>query len=359
MTNNTLIRIGCVVLFFFLSGCIPKSIVDEVSLMHYVGFDRENSMLKGVVVYPNYAQKNNSSLITANARNPSSLKMELGHKSQYNVEMGQVRVIVFGDELSRYGLSQMLDAICKDPKFGIARIAISSGSSKDVLEKTLNESPLYLIDLLDESMESEGIPITDLHTMYDQFFGSGIDMYFPNLNLDSDGKIIVDGMAIFKKNKLQYKISDKEALLLKLLTDKNKRGTYDFNLSKNDHNTNIGVETLYGKHKTNIINENHEEKAKINLVLNIELEGLPDWVVLKKENDYTSLKYSLQKSISSEAESLLRTFQANEVDPVGLGRIHRTKHKNWSENDFYENIYPKMTFEVNTKVIIRQAGVGK
>jgi len=359
MTNKTFVKFGFVVLSLLLSGCVPHHIIDEVSLMHNIGFDREKKQLKGFVVYPDYQQGNDSSLISAVAPNPSSLREELGYKSQYKIEMGQLRVIIFGNKLSTYGLAQILDTICKDPQVGIVRIAISNDSPSKILKKTLNERPLYLMNLIEQSIKNEGIPESNIHTLFDQYFGSGIDMSFPLLKVDSSGKVKVDGMGIFKEDKLKHTISTKEAFLLKLMTDRNKAGVFNLKLTKNDQSSNIGARFLYGNHKIKILNENNHEKAKINLDLNVELGGLPDWMTIENEKDYKTIKNEIQKSISRDAAALLKNLQVKNVDPIGLGRMHKISHDNWSEDNFYKNIYPNMTFDVSTNIIIRQAGVGK
>lgn len=359
MTNKTFVKLGFVVLLLLLSGCVPQNIIDEVSLMHNIGFDRERKMLKGFVVYPDYQQGNESSLISALATNPSSLREELGYKSQFKVEMGQLRVIILGNKLSTHGLAQVLDTICKDPQVGFVRIVISNDSPNKILKKTLNERPLYLMNLIEQSIKNEGIPEANIHTTYDQFFGSGIDMFFPLLTADSGGKVKVDGVGIFKKDKLKYTISTKEAFLLKLMTDRNKVGVYNFKLTKKDRSGYVGVRFLYGKHKIKIINENSTDKVKINLDLNVELGGLPEWMTVENKKDFQIIKNELQKSISRDSATLLKNLQARNVDPIGLGRIHKISQINWSEDNFYKNIYPKLSFDVSTNIIIRQAGVGK
>lgn len=359
MTNKTLIKFGFVLLSLLLSGCVPHNIIDEVSLMHNIGFDREKKLLKGFVVYPEYQQGNASSLITAIATNPSSLRQELGYKSQYKIEMGQLRVIIFGHKLSTYGLAQVLDTICKDPQVGIVRIVISDESPSKILKNTLKQRPLYLMNLIEQSIENEGIPESNVHTTYDQYFGRGIDMSFPLLTVDTSGKVKVDGMGIFKEDKLKYKISTKEAFLLKLMTDRNKVGVYNLKVSKKGRSDSIGVRVLYGKHKITTLNESNHEKVKIKLVLNVELAGLPNWMTVENENDFKTIKKEIQKSITRDVEALLKNFQAQKVDPIGLGRIHKIHQNQWSEDSFYQNIYPKMTFDVSPNIIIRQSGVGK
>lgn len=358
MTNNTFIKMGIVVLTLILTGCVPHNIINEVSLMHNVGYDKEDEMLKASVVYPNYAESDNPALITAAAKNPSSLQEELSHKSQFPFEIGQVRVMIFGDQLSRDGLASILDPICKDPKIGIVRIVITDGTPDLILSKTLNESPLFLMNLIDKSIENEGIPESNSHVMYDQFFGSGIDMSFPNLTVDSKGKIKVDGMGIFKGEKLAFRISEKETFLLKLMTDKNKMGVYSFDLNMHGHKANIGVRTNYGKHKVKFIKENLREHVIVSLNLDVELDALPEWINLEDEKDLKLFKTALQKSISNDAELLLKDFQTNGVDPLGIGRVYKANHRNYSEKSFYDRIYPNMTYEVNTKIAVRQTGVG-
>ncbi|KAA0564600.1 Ger(x)C family spore germination protein [Bacillus sp. CH30_1T] len=356
MTNNAFVKIIIVALSLNLAGCVPHNIINEVSLMHNVGYDKEEDMLKASVVYPNYAENNNPALITAAAKNPSSLQEELGHLSQFPFEIGQVRLIIFGDKLSRDGLADVLDTICKDPKIGIIRIVITDGSPDLILSKTLNKSPLFLMNLIDKSIENEGIPESDLHVMYDQYFGSGIDMSLPNLIVDSKGNIKVDGMGIFKGDKLVLRISDKETFLLKLMTDRNKRGVYSFTLNMNGHKANIGVRTIKGKHKVKV---NLREQVKVSLNLDIELDSLPEWINLEKEEDLKLFNKALQKSISNEAELLLKDFQSNGVDPLGVGRMYKVNHRNFSKQSFYDRIYPNMTYDVSTKIVVRQTGVGK
>jgi uncharacterized protein YaaN involved in tellurite resistance len=127
----------------------------------------------------------------------------------------------------------------------------------------------------------------------------------------------------------------------------------------NRHKDNIGVRTIDGKHKVKIIKENHQEQAKVSLNLDVELDALPKWINLENEKDLKLFKNALQKSISNEAELLLKDFQKNGVDPLGLGRLYRINHRNWSEKSFYERIYPNMTYDVNTNIVVRQTGVGK
>lgn len=359
MTNNTFLKVSIVVLALTLAGCVPPSIINEVSLMHNVGYDKEEEMLKASVVYPNYAESDKPALITAAAKNPSSLQEELSHKSQFPFEIGQVRLMIFGDQLSREGLAPILDTICKDPKIGIIRIVITDGTPELLLSKTMKESPLYLMDMIEKSIENEGIPESDLHVMYDQYFGTGIDMSFPNLTVDSKDHVKVDGMGIFKDDKLALRISEEETFLLKLMTDTNKRGVYSFNLDMNGHKTNIGARTINGKHKIKITRENLRDQVNVSLNLDVELDALPEWINLENEKDLELFKNALQKSISKEAESLLKKFQTNGVDPLGIGRRYKANHRNYSELSFYDRIYPSMACDVTTKITVRQTGVGK
>ncbi|WP_218276376.1 Ger(x)C family spore germination protein, partial [Pseudomonas sp. FW305-BF6] len=88
------------------SGCVPRSIIDELGITHTIGIDEENGKLTATVLYPNYTNNNKASVIKTAADNPSTLKSNLGHKSQSQIVLGQVRTFVFGDSYSKAGISR-------------------------------------------------------------------------------------------------------------------------------------------------------------------------------------------------------------------------------------------------------------
>ena len=46
---------------------------------------------------------------------------------------------------------------------------------------------------------------------------------------------------------------------------------------------------------------------------------------------------------------LMATFKENEVDPIGIGNIVRSKDKTWEEESFYKQ-YPDLPIHVNVDV---------
>ncbi|WP_430509743.1 Ger(x)C family spore germination protein [Gottfriedia solisilvae] len=370
-----------------LSGCIPRSIIDELGITHTIGIDEENGKLTATVLYPNYTNNNKASVIKTAADNPSTLKSNLGHKSQSQIVLGQIRTFVFGDSYSKAGISRVLETICKDATIGNITFVVSDLKAEDIIKGLKTAPPLYLSHLLETSVLHEGTPETNIHTLINQYYGSGIDIYLPNISFDNEKQLIINGLSIFKGDKLKLTISNKEAFLFKLMNDKNISGYYDITLpiknkqkgKENDkqqkqnndkkqgddsekrpgNENNFALKSLYGKHKITLHKKGNENIINMNLTLNVELKGIPESINIEKKEDYHYLKKSMEQIIAKDIETLLKKLQQNEVDPFGFGIIYRSENKEWNEKEFYKTIYPKMKFSVKTDLILRQLGVGE
>lgn len=347
---------GILLLFLIMcvSGCAPQKVIDEIGITHTIGVDMDNNKILGSVLYPDFTDEKNIKLITAEADNLTTLKTSLGLKSQYPIELGQLRILVLGDALSKAGFSRVLETLNKDPSIGMVKVAVADHSSKEILQSIIKSPPLFLSHMIEQATEFEGLPDTSILSMQYQFFGEGIDVYLPNLQIDNQNKVGLNGMSIFKKDKLKLRLSQKETFLFKTINEENKKGTYPFTIRKNEKEANVGIQSLMGKHNINI---NHAEKEVfIKLNLTCELKGLPNWMDTRRVEE---LQQIAEKSMTKDIENLLVKLQRNQVDPLGLGMIYRSKSKIWSEDDFYKKVYPAFRFKVRTKIVFSQYGVIK
>jgi spore germination protein len=337
-----------------VSGCAPQKVIDEIGIMHTIGVDFVNNKIMGSVLYPDFADKKNLMLVTAEADNLTTLKTNLDLKLQYPMELGQLRVLVLGDTLSKAGFSRVLETLSKDPSIGMINVVVADHSSRQFLQSIIKSPPLFLSNLIEQATQNEGLPHTSILSMQYQYFGEGIDVYLPNIQLDNQNKIELNGMSIFKKDKLKLRLSQKETFLFKTINEKNKKGTYPFKIRKNEKEANIGIQSLSGQHNIDINLAENEVLIKLNL--NCELKGLPNWMDTRRVGE---LQQIAEKSMTNDIENLLVKLQSNQVDPLGLGMIYRSKSKIWSEDDFYNKVYPKFRFKVRTKIVFSQYGVTK
>lgn len=368
------------VICLILSGCIPRSIIDELGITHTIGVDAEKGKIMATVLYPNYTNSNKASIIKAAADNPATLKTNLGQKSQNQIVIGQIRTFVFGVDYSKAGISRVLETICKDARIGNITFVISDSKAEDILKGIKDAPPLFLSHLIETSVQHEGIPETNLHTLLSQYYGSGIDIYLPNISFDNEKQLRMNGLGIFKGDKLTLNVSNKEAFLFKIMSEKNKRGYYDITLPKKDNQktnknnenqkgkqnekkpgneNNFAFSSLYGNHKITLHKKDNEYTVNVNIKLNVELKGIPESINLEKKEDFHYFQKSMEKILAKDIETLLIKLQKNEVDPLGFGIIYRSQSKEWNEKNFYKNVYPKMKFSVKTDLNLRQMGVGE
>ena len=70
----------------------------------------------------------------------------------------------------------------------------------------------------------------------------------------------------------------------------------------------------------------------------------------------SKIKKIIVEKINEGINNLLETFKENEVDPLGIGNIVRSKDKTWEKDAFYE-LYPTLPINVNVDLQIIHSGL--
>ncbi|MES9685451.1 hypothetical protein ABWK22_21635, partial [Gottfriedia acidiceleris] len=191
-----------IILCFLLNGCIPKNIIDEIGIVHIAGVDVENGMLKSSVIFPNYTEDKKATMVSVLAKDPAELKANIGYKSQYHNVMGQIQTFILGDTYSKLGISKVIESVCKDPVILNVSFAVSEIPIDEVMKPLLKKTPLYLTNVIEQGYKYDGLPETNLHSLESQYYDKGTDIYLPTINLDNEGEIQLNGLAIFKGDKV-------------------------------------------------------------------------------------------------------------------------------------------------------------
>jgi spore germination protein len=191
-------------------------------------------------------------------------------------------------------------------------------------------------------MENGNIPSTNGHIFLDQYFGEGQDVFLPLLVKGPKNVLQMDGVGVFRGDKLRLLLTNEKGLFIKLLKDnKNdiRSSTYSF---KNDQDKQISFKIIYSERKMIVENE-------VATTLN----------VFENSNDMLNLKKQIEDNLTVKIKVLLENFQMNLVDPIGIGNLYSTRHKKWNEQEFTAQIYPNIKFNVSTDVEILSLGVGQ
>ncbi|MBA2937406.1 Ger(x)C family spore germination protein [Paenibacillus sp. CGMCC 1.16610] len=340
---------------FLLSGCAEEQIIDRIKMIESIGYDSNGDTFKSSSAYADYEKNTRLRLFTSESQTFSGVWISLTAQSDDQVVLGQMRTIVISDKLARNGIQELFKGLLRDQFISNnANVLISIGDANELLTKNLQNPPFFLADMVKQNMDKGSTPFTNTHLMLDQYYGEGQDLFLPVVNIDKDDMIHMDGVGVFEKDKLRLLLTKKEAFFLKLLKDKPRTmmGYYEF---LNDQNEKLHFKVIRGNCNFSLP---AQDKVIVSLKLRTELRDIPITINAVDKSDFLDLKKQIEQHISEEINELLKKFQKNTVDPIGIGELFRSKGGTWNEQAFNTNSYANLKFEVNTEILITQTGVG-
>ncbi|GGA64014.1 germination protein XA [Ornithinibacillus halotolerans] len=349
------VLMGCMIT---LLGCSRTKIVDDVSIVHVFGLDlAENGEILGTALIPDYSVSAEvDHILAVEEQVPAGVLFipEMSRHTSTRVELAKIRVIVFGKDFAENGVKDMVDRFIFTPELGTnIQIAVTTHTANETLKTFMQEQSLTLIDRIEHNMIEQGQPQMNLHYFLNQFYGEGMDAYVPMITIDNQNRIKVDGIGIISKSKLKLHLPEKETSLFSLIKDKRAQATYHLDLGeKRDENI-----TLRGFRSKSEWEWNKEkDEVTLNLKLKVTLTQHPNRFDLSKTEDLQKIKKLIAKELEEDIHNLLATFKENEVDPLGIGNIVRSKDRTWEKESFYRK-YPDIPIHVNVDVGIIHSGL--
>ncbi|MGP4080023.1 Ger(x)C family spore germination protein [Pseudalkalibacillus sp. R45] len=342
------LKILCILLL--ITGCSRNKIVEDLKLIESLGYDLEGDKIKGSAAYsvhydiPTEAQVK---LLTAESETANGIFTRFTQQVPHPVEIGKTRTILMGESFAKESIKDLIGTLVRDPIIASnAKMAISEQDAAEVLNLTMTLPPFYLSDVIEQNITYGNTPQTNLHTALNQYFGTGQDVYLPFLIIDESEKIMVDGLGIFKGDKLAMRLQDRETFLFKIIKDKNMSGTYEFISEQKEK---ISLKIMYGKRKIYLKNTRQEPKVKITLDLFALIKDYPGSLDLTKKEEVDKLSTMIEKELTTKIEKLLEEFKEEQVDPMGFGDLVRSEKRDWTQDRFNDQ-YPNLEFEIETKM---------
>lgn len=342
-----------------LIGCTRTRIIDKISIVHVFGFDQtEDGELLGTALFPEYTKSKTSDEVKyLEVESPTGVlfvpKMD-AHTST-PVEVAKIRVLLFGKEYAEAGIEDMVERFIITPQLGTnIQIAVSNQSAKESLKQFKKEHSLTLADRLEQNMRGQSLPTMNLHIFLNHFYGEGMDAYVPMLTLDESDMLKVDGLAVFKDEKLKLHLKPVQTVYFSLLKDYRTQATLRIELDEEDRREALTVKAFRSKSKWNW--DKKKERMNLNLKLQMTLTQYPNRFDVENKEDIKTMEKLIVEKIEKGVEDLLTTFKENGVDPLGIGNIVRSKDRNWKKEAFYEK-YPDMPITVNVDLQIIHTGL--
>ncbi|MEJ9307105.1 Ger(x)C family spore germination protein [Priestia megaterium] len=345
----------------FLTGCENERIIDQVQIIESIGYDQHEDEIKGTAIYPTFTEKGQTQLniLTTKSASYDDILPRLNTKSAHPIEIGQLRLVVFGKKLAKQGIDPIIESLKRDPAVGSrVQLGIAEHTAENILISGKNTNfPFHLGDKINQNIQNGNLPKMNLHLFLDNFYSKGKDPCLPYFTIE-EGKAHVNGLALFKNGKYINHINLNQSFIVKMLIGGAKNGRYQIKINKNKKNGFISLKNLDAKAHYTISQTDQVPNISIDLTMNTQIKDVPPWLNVTANKDIPKIEKITNDHFNEEVQQLISLFQEYQVDPIGFGDMVRAKSRKWNYIRF-QDMYPHLKTTVNTKVNIIQTGVGE
>ncbi|MBB5323905.1 Ger(x)C family germination protein [Anoxybacillus tepidamans] len=347
---------------FLLAGCESSRIVDQVQIIHAMGYDWKNGKYIGTAIYPTFRQgpMTKPDILTTESSTTYDLIPRLSSKSALPIEEGQMRLVLFGKSFAKKGITEIVHSLARNNKVGShLQLAVAKGDAEELLritaETTLSDT-LYLSNLVEQNIREMNLPNTNLHIFLYNYFGKGRDPFLPYF--EKKGNFVkLEGLALFNDGHYVGRIDLRQSFLVKMLLDQTKNGVYQIPISRNKQKGRVLLENLFATSRYSF-KKGKQPVIDIHLHIRAVIRDYPTWLDLPDKRAFKLVRNQMEKHLNKDITALLSYFQKKEIDPLGIGDFVRSHTRNWNEKSFYQQ-YQQLTIRPHVKIDIVQTGIGE
>ncbi|MBO7744500.1 Ger(x)C family spore germination protein [Paenibacillus sp. MWE-103] len=344
-----------------LTGCVKQDILEKTTISFVSAFDEAPGDQLELTLAPPKFQAGKSRTVS------NLLLSKVGHTSRSITELmnmqlnrpiktGKISVVLIGKAVAAKGISNELDVLLRDALSSRKMyVAIVDGQAKKVLQTNFSsnlEKGMYLFDLLDMNVRTGLVPRANLNDFEYAYLGKGMDPFLPILSLRGD-QAVISGLALFKDDRYVSSLNEQQMRVVKLLRENTKYGILEARLQDGTY---FAVKNVGSKVKYRVSRDKNRPSLLITLRLNAE-------VIDSKGIRLTGLEHrrfqdSLEKELVTTGTGLIRQFQNDGIDPLGLGDFVRSKTRHWSEAA-WKQAYPAANVSLKVHVVLTETGIRK
>ncbi|AOZ93152.1 Ger(x)C family spore germination protein [Paenibacillus crassostreae] len=364
MINNRNI-ISILILIILLTGCSDQRILEKVGFTHSVAYDLgSEGQLKSAISVPvsNPDIKTNRIFLKTESKSSKGGRINLNKQTSLTLVSGQLRLALFGQSIaSKEGLRNNLDTLMRDPSIGDRiNIIIVNGDAGNLLEKNFKQFPptgKYIDRLIHKESAGQSIPNTTLYTFTRDYYDDGIDPIAPMIK-DAGESIRVDGVALFKDDKVVGKIKPQDLMIFAFLRGNLQQGELDFDLSNDTQESqSLTLTAISSKKKVHVTYDDNQMKVMIHVnVLASATEYIGE-LKLSDNADRRKLEQEISEITTQRAQQVIKYLQEKKADSLGIGTYVRNSmpYSNWSKLNWHDQ-YPLVNIECHMHIKITDYG---
>ncbi|KYC86354.1 hypothetical protein B4102_0642 [Heyndrickxia sporothermodurans] len=354
----------------------PEKIIETQGISTIIGYDLlDDNTYKGTISLLQFDRKEEKTSVTLSAEGTTNkqIRQKLEEQTSHDITSGQLRSILFNKNMAETGISSFLDTMQRDSMISsLIFLAITDNAEETINNTNYEEYPemgSYIYQLLNKHEEKEMLVNSNLHDFITTLYEIGIDPTLPIIKNSKGVAPSIDGVALFKEDKIVGSISLINTLYIKLFTNKKaflgditveiaadeleKRGMAELNLPKSD-SYKITLHPI--KYKGNIEIKS-EELVHLNATISVSTLELQPTTSLNNKETLNKMEQLISEALNKEFGNILEEFKNLNTDPIGIGRKIRSvrKYSHLTEKDLRQK-YSALKIKPNIKVEIKRTG---
>lgn len=360
--KNTILITICALL---LTGCGTSNIIEDLGIIQSVAFDMSESKenpLKTTALFPAVSKEGtfNTQTLTVNGKSTHDTYLKLQNLTNLNLVGGQ-STILFGEELSKKGLINVVETFTRDPQVGTrVKFAIVEGKGEELLKKkmpSITDNAEYLYTFIEKLGKQNNVLNTNKYRFLRDYYDDGIDPVLPVLSYEGK-KIELIGLGTFKGDQYVSRLTLSETQILNFLSGDIKHGSLLINIHDDVSGKN---EQLYlsSIHSVNDKKVNTNENMTVEIMLDIKGSVLAYTgpMDLSEEKNQRKMEKQVEKYLISHSKKLLFRLQKDKTDPIGIGKLVRNNlsYERWNKME-WDKVYSNLNYKVKVKVDLINTG---
>lgn len=363
---TVLIAICCLL----LTGCGASNIIEDLAILESVAYDMsesEENPIKTTVLFPTVSKEGKPGTQTLTVYGKSSHETFVKLQNLTNLKLvGGQTTILFGEELSKKGLIDIVETFTRDPEVGTrVKFAMVEGKGEELLKKKIHSIPdnaEYLYTFIEKLGKQNKVFNTDKYSFLRDYYDDGIDPVLPVFSYKGDN-IELKGLGAFRGDQYFTRLTLSEAQILNLLSEDIKNG--NLMISINDEESGKNDQLLLSS-----INSNNDKKVNTRKKNNMTVEVILDLkgsvleytgtMDLREEKHQRQLEKQVENYLISNSKKLLTKLQKYQTDPIGIGKLVRNSlsYETWNKMK-WDKIYSNLNLKVKVKVDLINTGKSK
>lgn len=368
MKNSIILKLIVIILAFFILGYNPNDErvpAEDLNVPSAVGIDLEkiNSNLLYKIPMSYYifqeGKETQKKVAAGEGFSPLQARQNRSLKVGKDLVIGLEKVDIISEETARTGIRSIVDFFFNNTEINdTALMAVCEGNAKDILELNVPGYPTsgdYLEQMINSSKNfnffEDNYKIIDVFARVDS---EGRNIKLPYIKRTKDG-LVIDGLAIFKNDKMVKKINVPDAKILNMLSNDAGKGMVTIQKNSDTYTD------FYTKVKRKI--KCTRENGKYTFDINLNFKG--DLVtnqynkeVQNKLKEKEKLEKELESKIEKQSKEFINKMQnVYKIDCLELGRIAAAKYGRDTGTD-WDKVISNSQINVKASVKINNQGRG-